>query len=152
MNGERIQPDGKLKAEKVKIESKIGKAAYKDSEIYGFITNFNNFRELLPAGKVSNWESTEEQCSFQVDPLGRTGLEIIEKTPCSLVKMTSLKSYSNHQFTIWIQLKLMDEKDTRVRITIEPQVNKMLIPMIKIPLKKFVDGLIDKIESFDFSA
>jgi len=136
----------------VKIESKIGKAAYKDSEIYGFITNFNNFRELLPTGKVSNWESTEEQCSFQVDPLGRTGLEIIEKTPYSLVKMTSLKSYSNHQFTIWIQLKLLGEKDTRIRITIEPQVNKMILPMIKIPLKKFVDGLIDKIESFDFSA
>ena len=66
--------------------------------------------------------------------------------------MTSLKSYSNHQFTIWIQLKHIGKKDTRVRITIEPQVNKMLIPMIKIPLKKFVDGLIDKIESFDFSA
>jgi len=134
----------------VKIESKIGKSVHNDSEIYGFISNFNNFRELLPAGKVSNWESTEEQCSFQVDPLGRTGLEIIEKTPYSLVKMASLPSYSNHQFTIWIQLKFMGEKDTRIRITIEPQVSKMILPMIKIPLKKFVDGLIDKMESFDF--
>ncbi|MCK5068307.1 MAG: hypothetical protein KAR16_12745 [Bacteroidales bacterium] len=140
-----------LKFEKLKIESKIGKSAYSDSEIYGFITDFNNFRELLPAGKVSDWEATKEQCSFQVPPLGRTGLEIIEKIPSSLVKMASLRSYSNHQFTIWIQLKQAGEKDTRIRITIEPQVNKMLISMIKIPLKKFVDGLIDKIESFDFS-
>ncbi|TFH26692.1 MAG: hypothetical protein E4H10_06270 [Bacteroidia bacterium] len=135
----------------MKIESKIGKAAYSDREIYAFITDFNNFKELIPAGKVSQWESTEEQCSFQVDPLGRTGLEIIEKTPSSLVKMASLRSYSNHQFTIWIQLKSLGEKDTRIRITIEPQVNKMLISMIKVPLKKFVDGLIDKIETFDFT-
>ena len=135
----------------MKIESKIGKAAYSDREIYAFITDFNNFRELIPADKVSHWESTEEQCSFQVDPLGRTGLEIIEKTPSSLVKMASLPSYSNHQFTIWIQLKQMAEKDTRIRITIEPQVNKMLISMIKVPLKKFVDGLVTKIETFDFS-
>lgn len=135
----------------MKIESKIGKASYSDHEIYSFITDFNNFKELLPAGKVSQWESTEEQCSFQVDPLGRVGLEIIEKTPSSLVKMASLRSYSNHQFNIWIQLKFLAEKDTRIRITIEPQVNKMLLPMIKVPLKKFVDGLIDKIETFDFT-
>ena len=134
----------------MKIESKIGKSEYSDRDIYVFITNFNNFRELIPADKVSNWESTEDQCSFQVDPLGRTGLEIIEKKPSSLVKMASLKSYSNHQFTIWIQLKSLSEKDTRVKISIEPQVNKMLIPMIKGPLKMFVDGLVSKIESFDF--
>lgn len=136
----------------MKIESKIGKAAYSDQEIYAFISDFNNFRELIPADKVSQWESTEDQCSFQVEPLGRTGLEIIERTPSSLLKMASLKSYSNHQFTIWIQIKSVGEKDTRIKITIEPQVNKMLIPMLKLPLKKFVDGLIDKIESFDFKA
>ena len=135
----------------MKIESKIGKALHSDKEIYAFISDFNNFREILPSGKVSQWEATEDQCSFQVDPLGRTGLEIIEKKPFSLVKMASLKSYSNHQFSIWIQLKSVGEKDTRVKITIEPQVNKMLLPMIKIPLKKFVDALINKMEKFEFS-
>jgi len=135
----------------MKIESKIGKSEYSDRDIYAFITDFNNFRELIPSDKVSHWESTEDQCSFQVDPLGRTGLEIIEKKPYSLVKMASLRSYSNHQFTIWIQLKSLGEKDTRVKITIEPQVNKMLITMIKGPLKKFVDGLVAKIESFEFT-
>jgi hypothetical protein len=138
--------------ESMKIESKIGKASYDDQVIYAFITDFNNFRELIPSDKVTSWESTEDQCSFQIDPLGRTGLQIIEKTPASLVKMASLPSYSNHQFTIWIQLKQVAEKDTRIKITIEPQVNKMILPMIKIPLKKFVDGLIDKMEGFDFPA
>jgi carbon monoxide dehydrogenase subunit G len=136
----------------LKIESKIGKSAHSDQEIYAFITDFNNFRALIPADKVSQWESTEDQCSFHVDPLGTTGLEMVEKKPFSLVKMASLRSYSNHQFTIWIQLKSVAEKDTRIKITIEPQVNKMLIPMIKGPLKKFVDGLVAKIETFDFGS
>lgn len=135
----------------MKIESKIGKSEHNDRDIYAFITDFNNFKHVIPADKVSHWESTEDQCSFNVDPLGRTGLEIIEKKPSSLVKMASLRSYSNHQFTIWIQLKSLGEKDTRVKITIEPQVNKMLIPMIKGPLKKLVDGIVAKIESFDFT-
>ena len=134
----------------MKIESKIGKSANSDQQIYNFISNFHNFKDLLPADKVSGWESSEDKCSFQVDPLGRTGLMIIEKEPHTLVKMRSDPEFSSYQFNIWIQIKQAAESDTRIKITIEPQVNKMLLPMIKIPLKKFVDGLVDKIEGFNF--
>ena len=44
----------------------------------------------------------------------------------------------------------MAEADTRVKITLEPHVNSFVLPMIKSPLKEFVDGLIDKLESFSF--
>jgi len=133
----------------MKIESKIGKSANSD-EIYKFITNFHNFKELLPAGKVSGWEASEDKCSFNVDPLGRTGLIIIEKEPHKLIKMVSDPEYSSYQFNIWIQLKKVAENDTRVKVTIEPLVNKMLLPMLKLPLKKLADGIIDKVEGFNF--
>ena len=136
----------------MKIESKIGKSASSDQQIYAFISNFHNFKDLLPADKVSGWESSEEKCSFQVDPLGRTGLIIVEKNPYSLVKMSSDPEFSSYQFTIWIQLKKVAEDDTRIKITIEPLVNKMMLPMLKIPLKKLADGIIDKMENFDFNA
>jgi hypothetical protein len=135
----------------VKIESKIGRSAYSDQEIYAFITDFNNFKTLLPEDRVSGWESSGDQCSFQVDPLGRTGLQILEKTPSSLVKIASIPEFSKYQFTIWIQIKQVATGDTRIKITIEPHVNQMLLPMVKGPLKLFVNGLIDKMEKFDFS-
>ncbi len=134
----------------MKIESRIGKSAHSDQKIFTFISNFHNFKELLPADKVSGWEASEEKCSFQVDPLGRTGLMIIEKKPFSLVKMSSDPEFSSYQFNIWIQLKKVAPDDTRIKITIEPLVNKMLLPMIKLPLKKLADGIINKMESYDF--
>ena len=134
----------------MKIESRIGKSASSDREIYEFITDFNNFRDLLPGERLTDWESTEESCSFRVDPVGRTGMKIIQKEPCSLVKVASDPEISSYQFTIWIQLKKVAEDDTRVKITIEPHVNRFVLPMIKSPLKEFVDGLIDKLESFRF--
>lgn len=134
----------------MKIESRIGRSGSEDHQIYGFITDFNNFKELLPEKGVTGWESSTDKCSFHVDPIGRTGLEIIEKTPCNLVKIASIPELSSYQFTIWIQLKQVADKDTRVKITIEPLVNKMLLPMIRGPLKKFVDTLIEKIEEFEF--
>ena len=134
----------------MKIESKIGKSASSDEVIYAFVGNFHNFKDLLPADKVSGWEASEEKCSFQVDPLGRTGLMIVEKEPYSLVKMSSDPEFSKYQFTIWIQLKKVTSDDTRIKITIEPLVNNMLLPMVKGPLKKLANGLVDKMETFDF--
>jgi len=134
----------------MKIESKIGKSSSNTVKIYDFITNFHNFKELLPADKVSGWEASEEKCSFNVDPLGRTGLMIVEKEPHKLVKMASDPDFSSYQFNIWIQLKKVSDEDTRVKVTIEPLVNKMLLPMLKLPLKKLANGIIDKIEAFSF--
>jgi hypothetical protein len=134
----------------MKIESRIGKSASSDRQIYAFITNFHNFRDLLPADRVSAWEASEDRCSFNVDPLGRTGLMIVEKVPFKLVKMISDPDYSSYQFTIWIQIKKVSENDTRLKITVEPEVNRMLLPMIRGPLKKFADGLIDRMEGFSF--
>ena len=136
----------------MKIERKIGKSASSDQAIYRFISNFHNFRDLLPADRVSGWEASEDKCSFQVDPLGRTGLMIVHKEPHSLIKMSSDPEFSSYQFTIWVQLKKVTPEDTRIKITIEPQVNMMLMPMVKGPLKKLADGLIDKMEDFDFPA
>ena len=134
----------------MKIESRIGKSASSDQAIYKFISNFHNFKDLLPADKVSGWEASEDKCSFQVDPLGRTGLMIVNREPYSLVKMSSDPEFSSYQFTIWVQLKKVAPDDTRIRITIEPHVNMMLMPMVKGPLKKLADGLIEKMETFDF--
>jgi len=134
----------------MKIESKIGKSPSSDEQIYRFITNFHNFKELLPADRVSGWEASEDKCSFNVDPLGRTGLLIVEKEPYKLVKMASDPEFSSYQFNIWIQLKKVAENDTRIKVTIEPLVNKMLLPMLKIPLQKLADGIISKIEGFEF--
>lgn len=134
----------------MKIESKIGKLAFSDEKIYAFVSNFHNFKDLLPADKVTGWESSEDKCSFNVDPLGRTGLMIVEKTPYKLVKMSSDPEFSSYQFNIWIQLKKVADDDTRVKLTIEPLVNKMMLPMLKAPLKKLVDGIVDKMEGFSF--
>lgn len=138
------------KGNPMKIESRIGKSSSSDRRIYDFITDFNNFQELLPTDRVTGWESSGDSCSFHVDPVGRTGLEIVEKVPHSLVKIASIPEFSSYNFTIWIQLKRIAEDDTRVKITIEPEVSMMLLPVIRGPLRQFVDSLIDKVETFGF--
>ncbi|MCF8380507.1 MAG: SRPBCC family protein [Bacteroidales bacterium] len=132
-----------------KIESKVGKILSSDKKIFTFFSDFNNFEQLIPADKVKNWLSDGESCSFSVDGIGSVGLRIIEKEEFKLIKISS-EGKSPVPFQMWIQMKQIEENDTRVKITIDPKVNVMLMGMVKKPLKEFSDMLIDRMEQLSF--
>lgn len=136
----------------MKIESKIGKSKFSDEQIYTFITDFRNFHNIIPREKVSDWTADQDSCSFKIDPVGKLGMKVIEKEEFKLIKVSSDPAVSQYNFNMWIQIKAVEPDDSRIKITMEPLVNKMLLPMVKSPLKQFVDSLIDKIETFDFNA
>ncbi len=131
-----------------KISSKTGKIKHNDERIFNFLSDFDNFEQIVPKDKVSDWSSTGDSCSFKVDGIGSAGMKIIEKEPNKLIKITSEQSPVS--FSLWIQLKKIGDWDTRIKITVEPQINEIMLGMVKKPLKSFVDSLIDQVESFPF--
>ncbi len=133
-----------------KIESKTGIVNQAEEKIFNFLSDFNNFQALLPADKVKNWTSTSDTCHFTVDGIGDAGLKIIEKTPNSLIKITS-EGKTPISFFLWIQIKKIEESKSGIRIVIEPQVNPMIMAMVKGPLQNFVDMLVDQFEKIEFS-
>jgi len=128
-----------------KIESKIGRISKPDEKIYNFLSDFNNFQHLIPPDKVKNWNSSNDSCNFTVDGIGDAGMKIIEKTPFSLIKITS-DGKTPISFFLWIQIKKIDENTTGIKIVLEPQVNQMIFMMVKGPLQNFVDMLVDQLE------
>lgn len=126
-----------------KIESKITKSALSDEKLFSFVTDFNNFKDLIPEDKIKDWKADTDSCSFRIDGIGNAGLRIIEKEAGKLVKITS-EGGTPMNFFMWIQLKKLEENDTRIKITIDPQVNMMMMTMVKKPLKEFVDMLADR--------
>jgi len=132
-----------------KIESKIGVVKHNDKKVYSFITDFSNLSNFIPADKVSDWKADADSCSFGIAGLGRAGLRIIEKEPHKLVKVVSDET-TPLRFTMWIQLKSKGEDETRVKITAEPEVNSLMLMMVKEPLKQFLDKLVSEMENFRF--
>ncbi|MFW5820629.1 MAG: SRPBCC family protein [Bacteroidota bacterium] len=126
-----------------KIESKITKTEVNSEKLFSFVSNFNNFENIIPADKVKNWQSDEESCSFTIEGIGSASLRIIEKEPNNLVKITS-EGQTPINFLMWVQLKEVEVNDTRIKITIDPQINMMMMTMVKKPLKQFVDMLAER--------
>jgi carbon monoxide dehydrogenase subunit G len=132
-----------------KIESRIGFIKESEERIYSFLSDFNNFKNLVPADKVKNWESNADSCRFTVEGIGPVGLRILEKEPNKLIKITS-EGKKPVPFTVWIQIKEVAEKDSRIKITADVDVNPLMIAMIKSPLKSFVDTLVEQAEKMNF--
>lgn len=133
----------------MEVESKVGKIEYSDKIIYTFLSDFNNFKAMVPAEKIKNWSSSEDHCHFSVAGMGETGLRIIERSPFKLIKVTT-ETGSTMSFLMWIQLKKVAENDTRVKITVKADLNPMISMVVKGPLKTFANSLIDKMEEFQF--
>lgn len=133
----------------MKLESKIGRIPQKDEAIYNFLSNFDNFKEMLPPDKVRNFSSNGDSCKFTIDMIGETGFKIIEKEPFKLIKLSSL-DHSKFAFTLWIQLKDSGEQTTAAKITMEVALNPMLEMMAKKPLQNFVDTLVEQLEKLKY--
>ncbi len=133
-----------------KIESKTGKINGSAERVYLFLSSFNNFSKLIPSDKVKNWQADQDQCHFTVEGIGEAGLQIIEKVPYSLIKITGEKG-SKLNFFFWIQLKEIEPNDTRIKLTIQADLNPMIKMMATKPLQNFVDTLVDQLEKIPFN-
>ena len=131
-----------------KFESKIGSVNNSKEKLYNFISDFKNFESLIPPDKVKNFLATEEECSFDVEYLGHTGLKIIEKEPYKLVKISGNETEKN-KFFLWIQIKEVQPGDSRVKVTLEVDLPPMMKMIASKPLQSFVDTLVDQMEKLN---
>lgn len=132
-----------------KIESRIGVIPHSAENIFDYLVNFDNFRSLLPEDRVQDFESSGDSCRFTVDGIGQAGLKIIEKVPHTLIKIGS-DEQTPFELFLWIQLKELAPGDSRMKITTEISLNPVMAAMVKNPLKKLVDTLVEQAEKLDF--
>ena len=59
------------------------------SEVFSFLSNFNNFQKLMPE-QVINWKSTENECSFTIKGI------INSNSPVSIEVMNTLGQVIYH--------------------------------------------------------
>ena len=108
---------------------------------------------LSPAMKdrVEEWEATEDECSFKVKGF-KVSLRIAERVENKHVKIVAAEGGVPIDFSFWIQLHQVDERDTRVRMVLHAELNMMMKMMIggKIQsgLDQAVEGLATALNNF----
>lgn len=114
--------------------------------VYTFLSDFNNFSQAIPAQYVSNWQADTDRCSFEINALGPVSMQFAEKKEYSLLKISNSPE-SKQEFHLWIQLKELNEADTRMKLTMDVKLNAMMKMMAKKPLEKFINTLAEQISA-----
>lgn len=129
----------------IKYESKIGQINANASNVFAVLSNLENLQQfvnLIPQDKIKEIEITRDIVRFKVDGLGpKVSIGIVEKEPDKMIKFGA----DNLPIALnaWIQLKQMDEMDTRMRITIKTDMPVMFRMMLDKKLQVGLDQAVD---------
>ncbi|NLY25715.1 MAG: SRPBCC family protein [Bacteroidales bacterium] len=117
---------------------------YNDADVYRVLSDPRKLelvKERIPEDKIKDFTFDEESISFRVDPIGNVRFLVVEREPNKLVKLKSEKL--PFEVFLWIQLVSKAEKDTRLRMTLQADLNPFIKGMVEKPMKEAVDKISD---------
>lgn len=131
------------------IVSKQGQINTNEKDLFLFLTDLRNLEDYIPKDKVDEWEATEDTCTIGMPQVGSITLKIAEKTPHSLIKIDPVSGNTPFSFSFFIQIKQIEEQDTRIKLTLRADLNFMMKSMFQGPIKKGLDQIVDVLSNFD---
>ena len=132
-----------------KIESKVGNTQLPAARLYAFfsdLSTLNEFKDRLPADKVSEWNATPDQLSCVVGGMTRITLKVVERQP-EAVKMEG--EGMGTPFFFWAQIKPLASGGSCLKLTVKSELNFALKMMLEKPIREGLDKLVDTISAIE---
>jgi carbon monoxide dehydrogenase subunit G len=127
------------------IYSKKVNVSAKSESLFETLTNCNNMGKYIPNDKVKDWQSTVDNCSFTVEGAGKIELAIVEKHPFSVV-VFSIGNAVAKNVKVVFHIDKTSEDSCELHAETSFDVPFFMAQMLKNPLQKFMDMLIDSIK------
>lgn len=112
--------------------------------VFEFLSNFNNFKELMPP-QVTDWQSDSEHCSFTIQNMATLGMTYAEKSPFDHIKIIS-EGRSPFEFNMHCFLEPLANDSTNVNLQLNADLNFMLKMVASKPLANFINILAAKVK------
>lgn len=130
----------------MRIESNKANVNFGSEKVYNYLMDLNNFQYLLPQGKFSDWEGSEDRCAFKIQGY-KISLEKLGSTPNDQINLKS-GSDSPIDFTLDINIDGSD-KNAQVFFDCNAKVNPFLKMMIQKPLTNLFEYMTDRTSKVD---
>lgn len=160
MNGEKTQVTGKDKI-MAKYKSQIKQVPYTQSAIYAKISDLTNLAVIkerfddptvqakMPADKIEEIRNVVDKMEFTADTVsapagpigGNISVQIVNREPEKCVKFTSTKSPVD--FKLWVQVLPVNETSSKIKVTLDADLNFFMKQMLDKPLSQGVDKFAD---------
>ena len=122
----------------MKLESPKANVSKSQQEIYSFISDLNNFEQLMPENK-EKFEVEGDSFIFGLKGMPEIRLVLQEKNEFDKVVLGAASS--KLAFTLTVNIEVVSESSSEVDLLFEGDFNPMMAMMIKKPLQKFINTL-----------
>ena len=122
--------------------SEVKAIPYNEDRIFNLLSDLSNLekvRDRIPQDKIQEFEFDKDSCSIAVAPVGKITFQIVEREPNKMIKFATTNSPV--PLFLWIQLKQVEENDTRMKLTVRAELNPLIKPMVSKPLQEAIDKI-----------
>ena len=127
--------------------SKNGEVPCGDRDLYAFLTDIRNFKEVMPASMLSDWKATTDKCSFRLDKAGRVSVSLKEALPHTMVSYTAENLFTGN-LSLKVIIEPLTSHRSKLYITTDINMNPFVRMFIGEATSQYLDKLIDMIENY----
>ena len=125
------------------IESQKVTADKSQQEMFDFLTNAENYEQLMPESKEKFEVRDEKTFVFGLKGMPVIKLQIRETIEPELVVLGSTSDKLD--FTLKADISALNENQSEVQMEFNGEFNAMMAMMVKKPLSKFINTLAENI-------
>ncbi len=106
--------------------------------------DMNNFEQLLPQDKITDWEASNDICTMKIKNMGNLGLKRVASTPNSLIYIDSYGK-TPFKFTLNLFLEEIENDNCKAHLVFDGDINPFMKMMLEKPLTEFFNGLVKRL-------
>ena len=126
------------------IESEKVIVAKSTKVVFDYLCDFNNFVNLLPPDKISDWRSDTDQCSFKIQNAAIIPLVKKQVHPDHQIDIISGEK-APFPFTLTVHLKPVDT-GCECQLIFNGDINAFLKMMVMKPLTNLFNYMADRLQ------
>lgn len=135
-----------------KFESPVKQLPYPQQKVYDCISNLEslkNIRDKVPQDKVKDFSFDADNVCMSIENVGELKMRIVNREEPKCVKFESVESPL--PFTLWIQVLPVTETTSKMKVTIDAELNPFVRTLVSGPLQKTLDKLADTMSELPYS-
>jgi hypothetical protein len=144
-----------------KYVSEIKYIDHNQEVVYNYLSNFEHLsqyinegllsklNEQVPQIRISDFESDQDSCRFQVSGMGKAEIRIIEREPARIIKISSSGGLPIG-ITFWIQLLPVTPYQTKMRLTLHADMSIMIKMMVNKKLEEGINQVADMLTKLPY--
>lgn len=129
--------------------------------VFNYLSNFENLSAYLNSGliekitekvpqiKITDFESDQDSCKFNITGLGVAEIKIVNREPFKTIKVESSGGLPL-SFIFWIQLIPVDQFQTKMRLTLHAEMSMMIKMMAGSKLEEGINQLADTLSKLPY--